>query len=151
MAKIEESVVIRQPVEEVFRYVTKYERHPEWRSETLEARGTSDGPTEVGSTGWEVSQFLGRRIEATSVITQFEPNNKLMCETTSEPFTIKGGHTVEPVDGETRYTFVAEGEPGGFFKLAEPILTRIGTRHVSTNLRNLKDLLEAGADAENKA
>lgn len=39
-----------------------------------------------------------------------------------------------------------EAEPGGFFKLAEPIVARMGKRQVDTNLANLKELLEAQAE-----
>jgi uncharacterized protein YndB with AHSA1/START domain len=49
MARVEHSVVIDRPVEDVFRYVTTYERHPEWCTETEEAGATSEGPTGVGN------------------------------------------------------------------------------------------------------
>jgi uncharacterized protein YndB with AHSA1/START domain len=146
--KVEHSVVIDRPVEDVFRYVTTYERHPEWRIETEQTEETSEGPTGVGSTGREVSRVLGRKIEADTVITEYEPGRRLMAETTSGPFPIRAGHVTEPVEQGTRYTFVVEGEPGGFFKLAEPILRRIVNRQVETNVMNLKDLMEAGADSE---
>ncbi len=40
--------------------------------------------------------------------------------------------------------FVLQGEPGGFFKLAEPLLGRMNQRQWDTNLANLKDVLEMG-------
>jgi hypothetical protein len=49
----------------------------------------------------------------------------------------------EEVAGGTRYTQVAEGEPGGFFALVGPLLERVGRRQLRTDLENLKDLLEA--------
>ena len=47
----------------------------------------------------------------------------------------------------TKVTFTLQGEAGGFFKLAEPIVTRSTQRQWETNLANLKDLLEQ-RDAE---
>ena len=146
MAKVEHSVVIKRPVEEVFEFVTNYQNHSLWRSETVEAIQTSKGPTGLGATGREVSQVLGRRIEATAVITGYEPSRKLSAKTTSGPFSIEASHTVESVEDGTRYTLVLEGEPGDFRGLAEPILVRMAQRQIETNLRNLKDLMEARID-----
>ena len=45
-------------------------------------------------------------------------------------------------------TVVGRAEPGGFFKLAEPIVIRMAKRQLETDFANLKDLLEAGAEAD---
>jgi hypothetical protein len=44
--------------------------------------------------------------------------------------------------GGTRMTQVVEGEPGGFFRLAGPLL-EAGRRQFKADLETLKDLLEA--------
>jgi hypothetical protein len=49
-----------------------------------------------------------------------------------------------PVDSDgTVLTFVLEGEPGGFFKFAEPLVARQAERQFKGDLETLKDLLEA--------
>jgi hypothetical protein len=40
-------------------------------------------------------------------------------------------------------TRAVEGEPGGFFKLADPLIERALKRQVRNDLETLKDLLEA--------
>ena len=52
-------------------------------------------------------------------------------------------YTCEEVSGGTRYTQVIEGEPGGFFRLAGPLLERAIKRQFRADLETLKDLLEA--------
>jgi len=42
-------------------------------------------------------------------------------------------------------TFVLKAEPGGFFKLAEPLVASMGKRRLETDVANLKDLIEAHA------
>ena len=49
--------------------------------------------------------------------------------------------------GGTRYTQVAEGEPGGFFRLVGPLLEMAGRRQFRADLGNLKDLLETRREA----
>jgi hypothetical protein len=38
---------------------------------------------------------------------------------------------------------VGEGEPGGFFKLAEPIVARVAQRQLKNDFETLKDILES--------
>ena len=52
-------------------------------------------------------------------------------------------YTFEEVLVGTRLTRAVEGEPGGFFKLADPLIERALKRQVRTDLETLKDLLEA--------
>jgi hypothetical protein len=58
-------------------------------------------------------------------------------------FPIHGTYTFGEVDEGTAVTFALQGEPGGFFKLAEPLLARMLQRQWDTNLANLKDVLES--------
>ena len=55
MITIEHSVVISRPVQEVFAFLTVHGHDTEWRSGLVEWKGTSEGPTQVGSTSSEVS------------------------------------------------------------------------------------------------
>lgn len=66
-----------------------------------------------------------------------------MFKVTSGSIPAEIGYIVEAVEGGTKVTAVAEFETGGFFKLADPIIARMDQRQYETNLRNLKDLLEA--------
>ncbi len=47
--------------------------------------------------------------------------------------------------GNSPVTLVIEGEVGGLFRLAEPIVIRIIQRNLETSLANLKDIVEAEA------
>jgi hypothetical protein len=47
------------------------------------------------------------------------------------------------VSGGTRLTRAVEGEPGGFFKLADPPIDQALKRLVRADLETVKDLLEA--------
>jgi uncharacterized protein YndB with AHSA1/START domain len=145
MARMEGSVVINRPVDEVFAYVADVRNWPQWNSSMQEGEQTSTGPVGVGTTCQGVSQFLGRRMEWTSEITEYEPNRKMGQKITSGPMSIEQSLTLVPVEDGTRFTLVGEGEMGGFFKLADPIVNRAMQRQMEGNLANLKDILEAQA------
>ncbi len=145
-AKVETSVVINRPVEEVFEFMANAENDILWRSGVLESRKTSQGPMGVGTTEELDSQFLGRRFKSTFDVTAYEPYREIGYKTTSGPLSIKVAYLYDALEGgKTKVTFVLEGEAGGFFKLAEPILMSMAQRQWQTNLAALKDILEARA------
>lgn len=99
----------------------------------------------VGTTFSGVVQLLGRRMESAHEVTEYEPNSKLAFKVTSGPVPMKAETSFESVARGTKVTIHAEVEPGGFFRLAEPIFARTAQRQYETNLATLKDLLEAQA------
>ncbi len=143
MAKVETSVVINRPVEEVACFLFDSTNSPQWQSGVVEMSQTSEGPPGVGTKINEVRRFLGREMKTTTEVIEYEANKKLAFKSTSGPIPIQGSYNLEPVDGGTRVTFILEADVGGFFKLAEPIVIRIAKRQFETDYNNLKDLLEA--------
>ena len=141
--RIEESVEINRPLEEVYEYVATPENLPEWAGTVIETRKDTPGPLLEGSTFTSVGKFLGRKIESPFKVTAHEFPRRHSHESTGGPLPTEWTLTFEEVAGRTRYTQVAEGEPGGFFGLVGPLLERVGRRQLRTDLENLKDLLEA--------
>lgn len=143
MTRIEQSVVINRPIEEVFAFASDPEKLSQWAAEVVDVEMTSKGPLGVGTTFNAAVKLLGRRMDNGHKITEYEPNRRYSIKVTSGPVSGDMETTFESVDGETKVTMVAEIEAGGFFRVAEPLLARAGQRQYATNLANLKDLLEA--------
>jgi len=112
-----------------------------WQSSALEA--SVDGQLQAGATGREVRKFLGRRIVSTIRIEEYEPPRRFALQVTSGPVPFHVTQTVEPADAGSRVTVVMEGEPGRFFKLAEPLVERAVRRELEGNFATLKDILES--------
>ena len=74
MKRIETSVVIQMPIDQVFAYVIEPANLPEWAPGYVEARSTSEGPIQIGSTSTRITNFSGRESESQHVVTEFEPN-----------------------------------------------------------------------------
>ena len=145
MAKAEVSTTIKRPVEDVFAVISNIENNPKWSSGVLDAKQTSPGPIGVGTTARTVSRFLGRRLENEMEVTEYEPNRRFSWLSRSGPFPFQGSVTVEQIEGGTRVDATFEGDPSGFFKLAEPLIVSIAKRQFQGDLDNLKDLMEANA------
>jgi uncharacterized protein YndB with AHSA1/START domain len=142
MLKFEIGSEIKRPVEEVFAYLTDPTTVPEWNSSVLECRAEPAGPLRVGSKMHTVGSILGRRLEPALEVTELVPNRKLVYKTTS-PFPLAGTYLTEPTVGGTKVTIEVVAEPGGFFKLAEPVLGRITKKQFEVQLETIKELLEA--------
>jgi uncharacterized membrane protein len=145
MAKVETSTVINRPVEEVFAVVSNPENYPKWISSSVEVKMASGRLIGVGTTFRPVVKFLGRQIESETEITEYEPNRRYVEKSISGPFPVENSLTFERVEGGTRVSLTTVAEPGGFFKLAEPLLMSIVKHQFEADLVTLKDLMEAGA------
>jgi uncharacterized membrane protein len=142
---VEESVEIGRPVEEVFAYAADPENLPEWSGLAIEVRKDTSGPLREGDVFVTVAKFLGRRFETPFEVTSYETNRRYTHRATGGPIPDQEWtYTYEEVPGGTRLTRAAQGEPGGFFKPADPLIERALKRQVRTDMETLKDLLEAG-------
>ena len=148
--RIEHSVEIERPPEEVFSFVADPRNDERWTPAVEETRKTSDGPLGAGTTFESVFRLLGRRFEATFEIAEYEPNRKVVLgSATSGPLQLTGTRSVEAVPGGTQFTIRVEGRSGGFFGVAEPVFARLAERPLKVALANLKNLLE-GVPAESE-
>jgi uncharacterized protein YndB with AHSA1/START domain len=144
MARAQHTVVVERPPEEVFEFLTDLSNVPEWQSGAVNIRGPEE-PLGVGTRYVEVLRFLGRRMEATIEVTEFEPSRRFSLKTVAAPIPFAVRHLLEPEDGggATRIRVELEGEPGGFFKLAEPLVIRNAQRQIERDFATLKEMVEA--------
>jgi len=143
--RVEESIEIGRPRKEVFDYVSEPDNFPEWTGTAIEVRKGAPGPLREGDTFTAVIKFLGRRFETPYERTSHDPDRLFKDRAAGGPIPDQDWtYTLEEVSGDTtRLTRAVEGEPGGFFKFADPLIERALKRQVRSDLETLKDLLEA--------
>jgi|SRR5579859_5235561 len=146
MVKFEISVHIKRPVAEVFEYLNDPAKMPEWNS-TLEEATPSETPVKVGTRIRLRARMLGRKIEGTTEVVEYEPNKRVVHRL-DRPFPVKSITTFQAENGGTRLVGASEGQPGGFFKLGEPILARIVKKQLQAQFETAKEILEAQGPAE---
>jgi uncharacterized membrane protein len=144
MTKVEHSVVIERPAEQVWEYVHDPSNDTVWQSSLVESKELTEGSMRVGTKIAETRRFLGKRFDVSYEVTEFEPYQRSAIRTIGGPIPTSGVYALEPVDGGTRFTASMETDAHGFFKLAEPVFARMASREMQANLALLKDILEAG-------
>lgn len=143
MIEVTDSVVINRPVDEVFAYAGNPANDSSWATVMVESRLTSEGPIQKGTTLVEVLRFLGKRIETQCEVTEYDQGRRIAF--TMDAPGNKGEHerSFEAVDGGTRVTLLTRGDSSGLFKLADPVLKRVATKQMASDLAILKELLES--------
>jgi carbon monoxide dehydrogenase subunit G len=146
VARVEHTVVVERPPDEVFAFLTDLSNVPEWQSGAVAVR-EPDGELGVGTTYVQVLQFLGRRFEATLEVVEFEPGRRFSLRSVSGPIPLEVRHALEPADGGTRVTVVLEGKTGRFFRLGDGLVERKAKRQVEQDFAALKSIVEARTGA----
>jgi uncharacterized protein YndB with AHSA1/START domain len=143
MARIEESVEIKRPVDKVFAYTTDAKSWPKWQSMLPEAEQTSQGKVGVGTTFKGVVRLMGLGMKWTAEVTEYEPNKHWGKTITSGSIVNKERLICDPTAVGTKFTIVYEMNAGGFMKLFSPMIVCSMRKETKKSLGNLKRLLEA--------
>lgn len=141
--KMQSTLTIDRPADEVFAVISDFSRNPEWQAGMKSAVWTSEPPIDVGSTYDQVARFLGKDIVTSFEVVACEPGRSISIESRKSSFPIHITRSVEPIDDD-RCVVTADvaGEPGGFFGLLSPIMDRLAARSVRGDYARLKSLLE---------
>jgi len=75
--KFENSVVISQPVAQVFEFVTNPRNNAKWQTDILELEMTSGNHLGLGAAYRCVNRFMGKHIESEGVITDKKGHAKI--------------------------------------------------------------------------
>ena len=143
MYKIEASVYINRPPQEVFDYVTNPANNVQWMSGTESAAWTSDGQPGIGSTYIGVFNFLGRKLEGEVEVTGWTPPDSWSFKTT-RPISAKTTTSFEAQGSGTLVTQISQIDIGGFFQMAEGLVGKQLERMYETSNAALKLMLEQG-------
>ena len=141
MIKVEKSIVINRPVDEVFNFVIAEGNYTKWQAGVQEViEGGSRNS--VGSQFTEVRKFMGQEMRTTLELTDFKQNALWAAKVVKGPVPYTVNMTFEGTEGGTRVTTCVDGEPKGFFKLAENMVAGQLEKSLMEDQKKLKEILE---------
>jgi uncharacterized protein YndB with AHSA1/START domain len=144
MVEVETSVLVNQPIEKVFEFVTTPENDAQWYIGVESRDHTPGEPAGVGSTSQSDIRFLGVSLTVDWEVTGYDPPNKIGVKTIKGPVSIEAEYTFASVaEGQTKVTVHGKADVSGVFSLAEPIVERMAQRQWEASFENLKDVLES--------
>lgn len=140
--RVEASVVVEQPVERVFAFISDIERQPEWVGPVQAVKDLVPGPVEVGTTFTLSLAFMGQSGDVQQVVTTLDPNRTYAQKSASGPVPAEITFTVEPTEGGTLVRTVTEADDSSIPRLARGLVTRNINNQVKNDLQKLRALLE---------
>jgi uncharacterized protein YndB with AHSA1/START domain len=142
MIKVESSIVINKPVEEVFAFTTNSKNNAKWQGGVIESKVTKESADVVGTIITDVRQFLGRKLESELEVVGFELNKKTELKIIKGPVKMDITQLYETVEEGTKISVTMEGEPGGFFKLVGGALEKQLQDQNDQNFQKLKEIMD---------
>ena len=138
--KVQVSVVIDRPVEEVFHFYAHehIRNHPRWDPD-MELWPVSDGPIGVGTVIRRRNSRSGTPVEGTMEVVEFEPNRALGMIIHDGPAEMRGRATFEAA-GDNRTVITTEIELPG---MDESMDKSFLTSRLERSGRNMKQLMES--------
>jgi uncharacterized protein YndB with AHSA1/START domain len=144
---VKTSIVINQPVEAVWAYLSDHKHETEWRRPSLKSlRQEGTGPARVGTRYDGVMRYGPFSFPYVSELTAYEPQRKLSWKAVSSAGWVigsSGSYTLDSEGARTRFTHEITLEPNRFAgKVVMPLLGVSGSSLTMPFAKQLKAALE---------
>jgi hypothetical protein len=139
------STLVDRSMPDVFTFLSNPLNLPKWQSMIAKIEPVTPGTVGVGSKFKVAAEMLGRKIDGLMEITTFAPPDKFGFTNQAGPLQVTVTVTLKSVGTGAKIALHAEGNPGGFFKIAEGVMAGQVKSQMEANLARLKAVLEAGA------
>jgi len=144
--RVEESIVIDRPCEEVFAFLSVRSNDSAWMASVVASEWLDPvAPLNVGRRGRMVMKLFGRTVKNVDEVTAFEPGRRIAHRTIEGSLKLDTACLTEAAGSGCRTTVVAEAErlPGGWIgSAASPLIASLVRRGFRTDLARLKEILE---------
>lgn len=142
VVRVEQSVVISRPPEEVFAFLADFGNWPRWLPAFRDGGEHLNGPPGVGDSFRQVIEIRSQPVRLSGTVIGYEPNDRLSLRYAWKDLLFDVNFVLKPTDGGTRVTGTGGGRLDGFLALFEPLVEREANREVRANLENLRRVLE---------
>lgn len=102
-------------------------------------------PIDVGSRVRRRASFLGRRIDYVMEVVAMDPGRRLAMHAVEAPMPMDVTYEVEPAHGGAVARVRVQGDAGGLYRLAGPLISAQVGRSIGSDVERLRELLEADA------
>jgi carbon monoxide dehydrogenase subunit G len=136
---------IARPAAEVAAYMFDPANDPAWIGGISEAEPLGPPPIAAGSRVRRRASFLGRRIDYVMEVVALEPGRRLAMHAVEAPMPMDVTYEVDPAPDGAVARVRVQGDTGGLYRLAGPLVSVQVGRSIDGDVRRLKELLEAEA------
>ena len=142
MINIDLGTLVDKPIKDVFAFIGNPNNMPKWNTTVMDVEQITPGDVGVGTKFKSVGKMLGHRIKGEMQVTAYEPDTKFGVQMNAGPALVNMTLGFKTVGTSTEVRLNAQGNPGGLFKLAEPVMQRRVKSIMEENLARLRSQLE---------
>jgi uncharacterized membrane protein len=142
--RLEFTIDIHRPPRDVFALVGNLENDPKWQSAVVSATKTTAGPIGEGTRFRHVVRLMGRPANLDIEVVHHEPGAGYALHCLSGPLAFGTEVRFQRIVQGTRVVTLVEGQAKGLLRLAAVALSHHRQSEIEADLRNLKQLMEAG-------
>ena len=135
--------LIHRPIGQVFDFISVPENDFQWQYGTLASARISEGVSETGTSFRSIGHLMGRRVESTFEVTEYETNRKYGFKSLSGPVQSNTSYAFELEKGSTRVSMSTQVAMINFIQVNHGVLEINLKKQLKENLTMLKGLLEA--------
>jgi uncharacterized protein YndB with AHSA1/START domain len=141
--RAELTIEVARTPEDVFAYLTNVSNLPAWQSGVHTAQIEDAGAPRVGARIRESRHMLGRELNMTLEITEYDAPRVFSLRALDSPVPFVVRHELEEHDGGTLLTVTGVGDAGLLPGFAAGIMARRAEKQFTKDFERLKRLLEA--------
>ena len=140
---VHSELTINSRPEDVAAFAMDPSNDTKWIGGIREARTLTEPPFGVGTRVERVASFLGRRIEYVLEVEELQPGVLVAMRSVKAPFPMHVTYAFHDIAGKTLARIRVQGDPGGFYRLAGPLMAGAARRNISGDLQRLKKFTES--------
>lgn len=136
-------VCISRPADEVAAYMFDPANDPVWIGGISEAEALGTPPVAIGSRVRRRASFLGRRIDYVMEVVALDAGRRLVMHAIEAPMPMDVTYEVEPAAGGAVARVRVQGDAGGLYRVAGPLMSAQVGRSINGDVRRLKEIIES--------
>ena len=144
MIQIVSSIQIYQPIKRVFDFISAPENDFQWQYGTLASAQISGSTSGLGACFQSTGHFMGRRIQSTFEVIEYEPNHRYGFRSLSGPLLSFTSYTLDIAKGHTQVKLSMQANLINLMEVNENVFEKKMKRQLKENLAMLKSILELG-------
>jgi len=142
LVRAELTIEVARTPEDVFAYLSDVSNLPAWQSGVHTAQIEDAGAPRVGARIRESRHLLGRELDTTLEITEYDAPRVFSLRAVDSPIPFSVRHELEAHDGGTLLTVTGVGDSGLLPGFAAGIMARRAEKQIRKDFERLKRLLE---------
>jgi Polyketide cyclase / dehydrase and lipid transport len=138
-------VEIERSADDIAAYMFDPANDPHWISGIRMAEPLDRVPLTIGAKVRRRASFLGRRIDYVMEIVALTPERRLAMHAVEAPMPMDVSYEVEPRGERSLARVRVQGDAGGLYRIAAPLLSAQVSRSIGKDVRKLKRILESAS------